>query len=49
MFHWLILLIQEVLLPDPEADVTSRAPSPEIDDEDLIQMKGDIIKKSQAI
>ena len=49
MFHWSILLTQEVPLPDPEAYVTSRAPAPEIDNEDLIQRKGDIIKNSQAI
>ena len=49
MFHWSIPLTEEVPLPDPEADATLRAPSPEFEDEDLIRMKSEIIQKTQAV
>ena len=48
-FHWSIPLTEEVPLPDPEADATLRAPSPEFEDEDLIRMKGEIIQETQAV
>ena len=48
-FHWSIPLTEEVPLPDPEADATLQAPSPEFEDEDLIRMKGKIIQETQAV